>query len=134
VPRVLHPNQFRVNEAWLAFKLNDAPIQTEADGDFNYFALMDAASCFIVSSTFAPISEAEPPLREVRRLLKRGWAHKKQSPQKLFIPTGQFPSILPTEAERQGISVVRVPEEQLLNFIGEARESFKEQFGGGSIQ
>ena len=26
---MLHPNQFKVNEAWLVFKLNDAPICTE---------------------------------------------------------------------------------------------------------
>jgi hypothetical protein len=42
--------------------------------------------------------------------------------------------VLPAEAERQGIAVVRVPEDQLLVFIGGARESFKEHFGGGSVQ
>jgi len=48
---VLHPNQFQVNEAWIAFKLNGDPIHTEHDGDFNFFALMDAASCFLLGST-----------------------------------------------------------------------------------
>lgn len=43
---MLYPKQFQVNEAWIVFKLNDAPIQTEADGDFNVFALMDAANCY----------------------------------------------------------------------------------------
>jgi hypothetical protein len=131
---MLHPNQFTVNEAWLVFKLNEVPIHTELEGDFNVIALMDAASCFILGNTFAPMGEAEPPTRAVRRLIKEAKAHKGQLPQTLFIPGGQFPSVLPAEAERQGIEIVRVPEDQLLVFIAEARESFKEHFGGGSAQ
>jgi len=131
---VLHPNQFQVNEAWIAFKLNDAPIQTESDGDFNFIALMDAASCFILSSAPVPTSATEPSKMEARRLLKEGQAHKQQLPKTLFI-SGEQPAIfLAVEAERQGITVVRVPEDQLLLFIGEAREGFREHLGGGSTQ
>ena len=131
---MLYPSQFEVNEAWLAFKLNELPIHTELEGDFNCIALMDAASCFILGNTFAPAGEAEPSKMTVRRLLKEAKAHKQQLPKTLFIPNGQFNSILPAEAERQGIAVVRVPEEQLLVFIGEARESFQERFGRGGAQ
>jgi hypothetical protein len=131
---MLHPNQFTVNEAWLVFKLNETPIRTELEGDFNVIALMDAASCFILGNTFAPVGEAEPSKMAVRRLINEAKAHKRQLPKTLFIPNGQFLSVLPTEAERQGIGIVRVPEDQLLVFIGEARESFKEHFGGGSVQ
>lgn len=38
------PGQFQINEAWIVFKLNDAPVITEVDGDFNVLALMDAAT------------------------------------------------------------------------------------------
>jgi hypothetical protein len=131
---MLHPDQFKVNEAWLVFKLNELPIRTELEGDFNCIALMDAASCFILGNTFAAVGEAEPSKVAVRRLLKDAKAHRHQLPRSLFIPTGQFNSVLPAEAKRQGIDVVRVPEDQLLVFIGEARESFKEHFGGGSVQ
>ncbi len=131
---MLHPNQFTVNEAWLVFKLNETPIRTELEGDFNVIALMDAASCFILGNTFAPVGEAEPSKMAVRRLINEAKAHKRQLPKTLFIPNGQFLSVLPTEAERQGIGIVRVPEDQLLVFIGEARESFKEHFDGGSVQ
>ena len=131
---MLHPNQFQVNEAWLVFKLNEMPIRTELEGDFNCIALMDAASCFILGNTFSPAGEAEPSETAVRRLIKEAKAHKGQLPKTLFIPNGQFDSVLRVEAERQGIAVVRVPEDQLLVFIGEARESFKEHFGGGGVQ
>jgi hypothetical protein len=67
-------------------------------------------------------------------LLKEAKAHKQELPETLFIPSSQFNSVLPAEAERQGITVVRVPEAQLLVFISEARDSFTEYFGGGSEQ
>jgi hypothetical protein len=128
---VLHPNQFQVNEAWIAFQLNDAPVRTEQDGAFNCIALMDAASCFIFDMVMVPTGKPEPSKLEVRRLLKKGWGAKRQYPNTLFVPAGRFQSVLPTEAERQGIAVVPVHERQLLVFIGEAQQGFKEHFQSG---
>jgi hypothetical protein len=131
---VLHPNQFHVNEAWIAFKMNDAPMSSRSDGDFNFIALMDAASCFILSSALVPASVEEPSKMEARRLLKDGKADKKQFPKTLFIPSDQPANLLTVEAERQGISVVRVPEDQLLLFIADARKGFRENFSGDSTR
>jgi hypothetical protein len=126
---MLHPDQFTVNEAWIAFRLNDAPIQTEADGAFNCLTLMDAASCFILGSEFIAASANEPSPLEVRRLLKKGRSHKQRLPQTLFVAREQPSDSIAREAKRQGISVAQVPESELLVFIGEARESFRERFG-----
>ena len=123
---MLHPSQFQVNEAWIAFKLNDAPIRTNQEGAFNCVCLMDAASCFILANAFFPIHESEPSTLEVRRLIEKGWAHRQELPAKLFVPTGQFPTHLSEEAERWGITVVRVLEGKLIPFIREAREGFKQ--------
>ena len=131
---MLHPNQFRVNEAWIAFKLNDAPIRTVSDGDFDCLALMDAASCFILTAAFVPANETEASRTEARQLLKKGRAHKQELPRTLFIPNEQPAHNLTLEAERQKVTVVCVPEAHLLLFIGEAREGFKERFGGGGVQ
>ena len=131
---VLHLNQLKVNEAWIAFKLNDDPIHTERDGDFDLLALMDAASCFILSSTPVSTRQAEPTLLESKRLLKEGHAHKKRWPKTLFIPTEQPSRFLAEEAERLGIGVVRIAEEQLSPFIGEAKELFGERFGSRGPQ
>jgi hypothetical protein len=38
------------------------------------------------------------------------------------------------EAARLGIEVVRVPMDQLLPIVREAKESFREHFGGGNTQ
>lgn len=125
---------FKVNEAWIVFRLNEAPISTEADGDFNVIALMDAASCFILGAEFVSATSAEPTEMEVRRLIKSGKSHKQQLPKTLYIPDNQAADVLCNEAERNGIAVVRVPEDQLLVFISEAREGLKAHIGGGSVQ
>jgi hypothetical protein len=131
---VLHPNQFQVNEAWIAFKLNDRPIHTEQDGDFDFIALMDAASCFILSSAPVPANVAELTELESRRLLLQGQERKKQFPKTLLVPSGQPAQFLAAAARRKGIEVVCVEENQLLIFIGEAREGFRERFESGEAR
>ena len=122
----MHPNQFRVDEAWIVFKLNNEPIHTDRDGLFNIICLMDAASCFLLAQTFVPIKEQEPSKAEFLALLEKGWAHHQEFPTKLFVPISQFPTNVPEVAETQGISVTRVKESELKVFIGEARQFFKE--------
>ena len=129
---MLHPNQFTVNEAWIAFQLNDAPLQTEQDGSLNCLALMDAASCFILGSEFIAASEEEASQLEIRRLLKKGKSHKNQLPKTLFLAREQLGASIEREAVRQKITVVRVPESELLVFIAEAREAFRERFGASA--
>ena len=131
---MIHPNQFKVNEAWIAFKLNDAPIITDRDGDFNTIALMDAASCFILSILSVSAMAVQLTELESKELLEKGWIHKQDLPKTLIIPNHQVANLLQIEAESQGITVVRVPEDQLMLFIGEARTGFKEHLGGSGMQ
>ena len=129
----MDPSQFQINEAWIAFRLNDAPVSTEADGDFNVMALMDAGSCYILGTEFVPANSSEPSQSESRRLLQGGWSHKRQFPKKLLISANQSADILSTEAHRHGIAVVRVPEQQLLVFVSDARLGFQDHVSGGRI-
>ena len=66
--------------------------------------------------------------------MKAGHSHKQQFPKKLFIPTNQAADLLSVEAKRNKIFVDRVPEDQLLIFIGEAREGFQQHVSGGRVQ
>ena len=61
-------------------------------------------------------------------------SHKNKLPNNLFILSEHPEESLALEPERQEITVVRVPENQLLLFIGDARESFKEHFSSGSVR
>jgi hypothetical protein len=129
---MLHPKQFKVNEAWIAFRLNSAPIRIERDGDFNCIALMDAASCYILGSELIRVAAAEPTPLPIRRLFKTAKRHRDQLPKTLFVPHGDEADLLTREAKRHSIDVVRVSESELLVFIGEAREGFAEQFEEGT--
>jgi len=52
---VVHPSEFSPNEAWNFFKLNHGPVSTEVDGEFDVFALMDAANLYILGIEFVPV-------------------------------------------------------------------------------
>lgn len=126
--RMLRPEQFEINEAWIAFRINAAPIQTAVDGDFNGIALMDAASCFLLAHVLIPVTAAEPTRAEFHRLLMDAKQHKQQLPVTLFVPREDVAEQVTLEATDQGIEVVRIPESELIVFIGEARQAFAEHF------
>jgi hypothetical protein len=126
---MLHPKQFEVNEAWIAFRLNREPVRTERDGDFNCIALMDAASCFLFGSELVPVTAKEPTQVQVRRLLRKAKRHKKQLPRTLFVVRGDAADVLTHEATQQNVKVVPLPESELLIFTREARDAFAEHFG-----
>jgi hypothetical protein len=84
--------------------LSRAAVKLDLDSDF--IAMMDAASCFILSSAPVPVQVAEPTKIEAKRLLREGKSHKSELPKTLFIPTDQPAQFLSLEAERQGITVV----------------------------
>lgn len=126
---MLHPNQFNVNDAWIVFRLNDAPVVTKQDGDFECIALMDAASCYILGMEMYSACATGPSGQESRRLLRQGQGREGKLPQRLFVTEGHVAGAMYQEAARLNIEVVAVPEGDLLEFIGEARDGFKEQFG-----
>lgn len=130
---MLHPNQFRVMEAWVAFNLNEAPIHTEHDGDFNVVALMDAASCFLLSSGFISTGQSGMTTAEAQRALEEAWSHKQDFPEKLIVSAGQRASALMVEGRKLGIEVMEMTEDLLQPLIAEARDSFREHFASGRL-
>ncbi len=131
---MLNPNQFHVNEAWVAFKLNESPIKTERDGAFNCIGLMDAGSCFMLTFVFISERSSEPTAEESKVLLEKGRALKNELPKTLFILKTERLPLLSAEAERQGITVVHISPDQATAFISEARDSFKKNLGGRMSQ
>ena len=125
---MLQPKQFEINEAWIAFRLNDAPIQAGRDGDFNCIALMDAASCFMLGTDLVPVGSSGLSKQQSKRLLKTAQSHKGQLPRTLFVPKEDSADLLIAEAAQQNIGVVLVSEIELLVFIREARQEFAERF------
>lgn len=130
---MLHPSQFRVMQAWVAFHLNVAPIHTGRDGDFNVLALMDAASGFLLSTGFISTQQAEMTAAEARRALDEAWSHKRDFPEQLILPTGHRLGQIVAEAGKLGIKVIEVSEHQFEPLIADARESFRAHFAAGRL-
>lgn len=131
---MLHPNQFYVNEAWIAFQLNEAPLITDRDGDFNIIALMDAASCFILGMGYVNSNSLALSHLKAKKLLKAGYDHKKQYPKEIIIPNQLVADTLILETQSSGIKLRREPEQKLEIFLNEARESFREHLNQGRMQ
>jgi hypothetical protein len=60
--------------------------------------------------------------------LKGAQAQSQQLPSTLFIARDAEGEVMTRTAMREDIEVVRVPESELLVFIGEARDGFAERF------
>lgn len=120
-----HPRHFKVDEVWILFQLTSKPIITKRDGAIVYVALLDAASCKILSFTATP---AATPVakKHVEELLKKGWEHHKGYPSKLCVTQELLNSELEAEAQRRGLPIVGVPERQLGVFIDEAKRAIAE--------
>ena len=128
---VVHPQDFRVDETWLVFQLNDVPIRTVQHGDFDCLVLMDAASCYIVAQAMIEATADEPSLLECKQLLKEGRAQSGRLPQTLIIPDELRADIVVREAARLRIQVVRMPEARLTILTREARDGFRRHVQGG---
>lgn len=130
---MLEPSQFNVNEAWIIFLLNDAPITTEADGDFNVVCLMDAASCYILGNEFIPAHLTNVPEFKAKRLIEAGRSHAQVLPQKLFLSSELGTNQFVIFAEQASVEVFQVSDEELTPFTSEARDGFQEYIGAGRI-
>ena len=128
---MLHPNQFRVNDAWIAFRLNKVPIPTREDGELRFIALMDAASCFLLSAVPTPFATPLSRDEEARELFHKAWVHKETWPSNLFVSVEEPLGNLENYASAIGINIIHVPLVQLTLFIQDAQEGFAEHFGLG---
>ena len=81
----MQPSDFRVNETWLAYRINQAPMQIEGQ-DVDLYVLQDAASMFLFGNLLAPHGADYPDAEEIEKLMMS--AHKKRDewPVELFLP------------------------------------------------
>jgi len=123
---VRHPRDYTVNEAWIVFRLNEAPVRTERDGDLDVVCLMDAASCYILGMEFVAAGAAEVPAPVAEGLIETGRAAANGLPKKLWLSSGLGAARIAAVAKRAGIEAERVPDKDLTAFLSEARQGFRE--------
>ena len=130
----IEPSDFAHNEAWLLFQLNEAPVMTEADGDFNAVAIMEVVSGMIFGMELVQVSLPGLPEFLSRKLLAGAEGQSGARPKKLFIASEYDAGDLAKIAKAKGIEVERVPAKDLSGITQEAREGFAAHVSGGRVQ
>ena len=131
---MLDTHQFSENEAWIAFQLNDAPVSTEEDGDFNVVCLMDVATGYILGNQFAPVQSIDIPMDEVENLMRDAWSRAKTMPEKLFVSPELGAKCFHLYCSNNAIKAIKSTDEQLSPILLEARNGFRAHIGGGRVQ
>lgn len=130
---MVHPSDYSPNQAWILFKLSHVPVSTELEGEFDVFALMDAASQYILGTEFVPAGLLADANTQIRSLLNTAHSQVSAWPEKLLISEATSVENLVSEAGSSGVSVEAVSEAELSKFTDEARQGFKAHFGGGEL-
>ncbi|MDH5729606.1 MAG: hypothetical protein OEZ58_11485 [Gammaproteobacteria bacterium] len=120
----LDPYEYSENEAWLLFQLNNTPVRTEMDGDFNAIAIMDVASGMIFGMELVPIVESEISEFQSRKLLSSSESRAKSRPRLLFVPSERKTSIFSAVASKMGIVVEMLSESEIESLTKEAIDGF----------
>jgi hypothetical protein len=130
----IDPNGFAPNEAWLLFQLNDAPVRTEADGDFNALAIMDVATGLILGMELIGSLEDGPSESASRKLLASAESEAGRRPQRLFIDSAAEMVQMSAAANAFGLEVQFESARILDPLTQEAREGFAAHVSGGRRQ
>ena len=125
----LTPNQFRVNEVWIAFRVNESFLSVQ-DEPYDIYVLMDAASAYVLGHVASKVVDEAPHEKDVDSLFKKAWGAKRQWPEKLIVPEGDLAGkVFQEQAEKNGISFDTVPLSDLSPIIGDLKELFASGFG-----
>ena len=130
----IDPEEYAPNEAWLLFLLNDVPIRTEADGDFNALAIMDVATGLILGMELIGLSEDEPPEFASRKLLASAESEAGRMPSRLYVSAEHKMEQLCVVAKAIGLEVFPEAASELSPLTREAREGFAAHVSGGRKQ
>lgn len=125
---MLHPNQFKVNQAWISTRLNDELIYVQNE-PYDMYVLLDAASTYIFGHVPCRTVDDGPALPDIEELFSKAAAHKNQFPTELivpddFIPKKQFKAI----CDKYKTSFREVPKADLGLIVDEIKNLFQDTF------
>ena len=129
---MLTPDQFRVNEAWIAVRINESFLFVK-DEPYDMYVLMDAASCYILGHVLSKVTDQAPHEKDVESLFKKAWEAKNQWAEKLILTENSTAEdVFRKEAEKNSLSVRIVPLSDLETIVGPLKESFESDFIGNT--
>ena len=127
---MLTPDQFRVNEVWIALRVNEEFLFVK-DEPYDIYVLMDAASAYVLGHVLSRVVDEAPHESDVKVLFKKAWEAKNQWAEQLIVAEdSKAEGVFRTEAERIGLSVRIVALSELELIVGPLKESFASDFMG----
>ena len=131
---MLTPDQFLVNEAWIAVRVNEAFLFVR-DEPYDIYVLMDAASAYVLGHVLSRVVDEAPHEKDIEIIFKKAWEAKNQWAEKLILTENSIAEgVFRTQAEKNGISVEIVPLSDLEPIVGPLREFFASDFMGDATQ
>ena len=128
-PKTLQPRDFQVNQTWLAYRINSAPINVDHK-EIDLYVLQDAASMFLFGNVFATAGTDFPEITQVEKLLSSAHAKRDQWPTELLLPGNpRKDNSFVIAAGQQGVKVRSVPESQLSFYIKDTQEAYEDFLG-----
>ena len=124
------PDQFEVNDAWIAVRINEEFLFVKED-PYDMFVLMDAASAYVLGFVFSKVVDEVPTVKDVEDLFKTAWGAKRHWAKKLIVTDDSVASkVFIQEAEKNGIPFDIVSTSDLSPIIDPLKESFVKDFIG----
>ena len=127
---MLTPDQFRVNEVWIALKANEEFIFVK-DEPYDIYVLIDAASAYVLGHVLSRVVDGAPHENDVEVLFRNAWKAKNQWAKQLIVTDNSTAAdVFRSHAEKCGLSVKIVPISELEPIVGPLKESFASYFMG----
>ena len=129
---MLTPDQFRVNEVWIAVRVNEAFLFVK-DEPFDIYVLMDAGSAYVLGHVLSRVVDEAPHEKDVEALFRKAWEAKNQWAERLIITENCIAeNVFRIQAEKNGLSVEIVPLSDLEPIVGPLKELFASDFIGNA--
>jgi hypothetical protein len=127
---MLTPDQFEVNEAWIAIRVNEKFIFVE-DNPYDIFVLLDGASTYVFGFVLSSVVDESPNEKDVGDLFKEAWETKQEWARKLIVADDSIANdVFIKEAKKHGLEIDTVPAFSLAPIVGELKEIFCRDFMG----
>ncbi len=99
---MLAPDQFQVNEAWIAVRINEEFLFVQ-DEPYDIYVLMDAASCYVLGHVLSRVVDKAPEEKDVDELFQTAFQAKNQWAN-ILILTGSSPAdaVFKKQGEKRG--------------------------------
>ncbi|MDY0186295.1 MAG: hypothetical protein RBR16_00045 [Syntrophus sp. (in: bacteria)] len=125
---MITPDQFRVNEAWIAARVNESFLFIQ-DEPYDAYVLVDAASCYVLGHVLFRVVDETPQEKDLKELFQAAFQAKNQWADMLIL-TGNSPvdDAFKNQGQQQGLASITVDPSDLEPILGPLKESFASNF------